>query len=620
MKDNYKNRFQVIQVVFVVAAIVLLVKAFQIQIIDQSHKKRAQAIAVGTEVQYPSRGLIFDRNKKLLVNNNPIYDLMVTYKQLDPQMDTAYLCQLLDIPVESFIQRLDKKFTGRNAKFAKHKPFVFMSKLSSEVYARFQENLYRFPGFKVRLRNVRGYPHKNAAHLLGYLNEVSQDQINKSNGKYKLTDYIGATGIEKKYEEELRGRKGVKHIFRDNLGRKVSAYQEGQHDSSAVSGQNLITAIDLDLQAYGEELMKNKTGSIVAIEPSTGEILSLVSAPTFDPNLLSINRYRGNAFKELLMDTISRPFLDRSVMVNYPPGSIFKTVVGLVALQEGFLRPSKGYSCPGGYFVPGTEIKRGCHNHEYARNISTALQHSCNTYFFHVVREILELKDYYHPEPGLDLFGKYLYQFGLGKPLGSDLPNESSGNVPTVEYYDHLYRNLGGWKSPTIMSIGIGQGEIEMTTLQMANLAAIMANKGYFYTPHIIKGLDEVGKGIPQKYLVKNKVGVDEKHFDPIIKGMRKVVTKGTGYTAAVNGIPIAGKTGTSQNPHGKDHSVFFAFAPIDNPKIAIAVYVEHGEWGTNYAAPIAGLMIEKYLKKEISENRLVWEERMKNAVLIQKP
>jgi penicillin-binding protein 2 len=615
MNLNNQNRYGVIQMVFLLATILLLGRAMQIQLFDSSHKKRAQAIAVGRLVQYPSRGLIYDRTGKLLVHNNPIYDLMVTYSQIDPKMDTAAFCNLVQIDKASFIERLNKDFT--DIRFSKRQAFLFMSKLSADTYARLQEHLYRFPGFEVQLRNVRAYPHQNASHVLGYLSEVNQAQIDASNGKYQRLDYIGATGLELQYEDELRGKKGVKHVFKDNHGKTVSSYNDGAKDSTAVSGKDLITSLDLELQAYGELLMQNKKGSIVAIEPATGEILAMLSSVTYDPNLLTINRYRGDAFNDLLQDTLRRPLLDRSIKAKYPPGSIFKTVVALVAMQEGVLHKDQGYSCSGAYYYKGADKPRGCHGHPHPGNVSIAIQHSCNTYFFQTLRSIIEIKDYYHPEPGLDMFARYLYEFGLGQPLGIDIPNEGPGNVPTVEYYDHIYGNSGGWKSPTIMSIGIGQGEIEMTTVQMANLAAIMANRGYYYTPHLAKGFRNGVAALPERFFKKKKVSIDAKHFIPVIDGMEWAVSSGTGRSAAVEGIAVCGKTGTSQNPHGQDHSVFFAFAPKDNPKIAIAVFVEHGEWGASYASPIAGLMIEKYLKGEISEAKKEVETRMLEANLL---
>lgn len=616
MKDTHRSRQKVIQIFFVIATTVLLGKAMQIQVLDTTYQKKARATAIDKYILYPSRGLIYDRNDRILVNNNAMYDLKVTYKLLDPQMDTLKFCKLLEIDRETFEKNLNKDW--KSVRYSKSVPLVFMSKISSETCARLQESLYQFPGFSLQLRNVRAYPHQNAAHVLGYLSEVSQSQLEKSNGEYVRGDYIGATGLELAYEKELRGGKGIKYILKDNMGRDEGPYKGGRLDTAAISGADLITALDLELQAYGEQLLQNKTGSIVAIEPATGEVLAMVSTPTYDPNLLTINRNRGQAFNALLQDSL-KPFLDRSIMAEYPPGSIFKTVVGLAALQEGVLTLGQGFSCAGAYFYKN--LARGCHQHSPPYNMEIALQHSCNTYFFHTLRKLVDKNGFYNPAPGLDTFVQYCYDFGLGKKLGIDLPNEADGNIPTTAYYDYLYpKAKGSWKSPTIMSIGIGQGEIQMTTLQMANLAAIIANRGYYYPPHIAKSFRGGQFSIPQHFKQIVDVPVDPAFFTTVTEGMERVVTNGTATVAYHPELSICGKTGTSQNPHGKDHSVFFAFAPKENPKIAIAVYVEHGIWGTTYAAPIASLMIEKYLKREISERRKYLEERMLNADLINLP
>ncbi len=616
MTDFHKGRQRVIQLLFIAAIAVLLFKAMEIQLIDTSYQDRARTTAIDKDILYPSRGLILDRNRKLLVNNNAMYDLKCTYKQIDPQMDTMLLCELLDIDLETFKKKLDKNW--RSARYSKSVPFVFMSKISSETYARLQESLYEFPGFSIQLRNVRGYPYPNAAHVLGYLSEVNKAQIEASSGKYSRGDYIGATGLEQSYEAELRGKKGIRYLLKDNLGREVGSYKNGDFDTVAVSGADLITSLDIELQRYGEQLMQNKTGSIVAIEPATGEILTMLSAPTYDPNLLTINRNRGEAFSSLLQDSLN-PFLDRSVMAKYPPGSIFKSVVSLVGMQEQVMTPTTGFSCQGAYFYKNSSW--GCHHHTYPYNVSVAIQHSCNTYFFHAIRNIIDRYDFYEPQRGLDTFNQYVYQFGLGNPLGIDMPNESSGNVPTSKYYDYLYpKEKGSWKSPTVMSIGIGQGEIEMTTVQMANLAAIIANRGYYYTPHLAKDFIGNGVEVPGKYKTKNRIDINPEYYEPVVEGMEKVILAGTATNARIKDIAVCGKTGTSQNPHGKDHSVFFAFAPRDNPQIAIAVYVEHGVWGTRYAAPIASLMIERYLKGAIDPSRAYLEKKMLEADLVTLP
>jgi penicillin-binding protein 2 len=615
MKDIYRDRSNHVRGFFVLAALVLLFKVAQIQLFDKSYSERAEATTVDSYTLYPSRGLIYDRNDKLLINNIPMYDLRVTYNQLDKGMDTLKLCRLLDITVEEFKERIDKDF--RDVRYSKRVPFTFISKISQITYARLQEHLHEYPGFSTQLRNVRSYPHKSAPHVLGYLNEVSPNQIEASNGVYEKFDYIGVSGLELAYEEELRGEKGERNVLKDNLGREVGPFQDGAKDKPAKSGTDIRTTIDLSLQEYGEQLMQNKTGSIVAIEPSTGEILAIVSTPSYDPNLLTINRERGRVFNQLNTDSL-KPFFDRSVMAKYPPGSIFKTVVALIAMQEGILDTDRGIKCNAGYYYNGRRF--GCHSHSFAYDVPKALEHSCNAYFFTVIREIIDSEGFNNPSAGLDMLNDYLTQFGLGQTLNIDIPNEVKGNIPSSEYYNFLYpKNKGGWKSPTVMSIGIGQGEIEMTTLQMANLASIIANRGYYYSPHLIKEFLRPELSIPEIYQSKNEVPVDKIHFGPVVDGMHQAVDYGTGRMARIPGVEVCGKTGTSQNPHGEDHSVFFAFAPKENPKIAIAVYVENGGWGSSYGAPIAGLMIEKYLNQVIDPSKQWIEDRMLDADLVNK-
>ena len=615
MKDNYRDRQRVIQFVFILSALVLIFKALHLQLIDTTFQNKANTTAIGKIIKYPSRGLIYDRNGKLLINNNAMYDIMVTYNQVDPQMDTAKFCELLHIDKATFVKNLDRDFR-RDVRYSKSKPFVFLSKVPLETFARFQESMYEFKGFYPQLRIVRGYPYQYGAHVLGYMNEVNKMQVDTNRGIYAPGDYIGATGLEAAYEKELRGRKGVQFVLKDNLGRQVGPYRNGALDTTALSGKDLITSLDIDLQAYGEQLMVNKTGSIVAIEPSTGEILAMISTPTYDPNLMTINRNRGETLQQLLTDSL-QPFFDRTVMAQYPPGSIFKTVVALSAMQEGVMHPNTSIKCNSGYYYGGRRY--GCHAHPHPYNATIAIQHSCNAYFFTVIRRIIDKGGFYNPEIGLNIFDKYMEGFGLGQPLGIDYPNEEEGNVPTPTFYDKLYDNKP-WYSTAIMSIGIGQGEIQMTTLQMANLAAIMANRGYYYPPHLIKGFKNDSEPIATEYRMKKSTGINSEYFAPVIDGMEKAVLGGTATSAKVKDITVCGKTGTSQNPHGDDHSVFFAFAPKDNPKIAIAVYVEHGVWGARYAAPISGLMIEKYLKGQIDPSKKYLEKRMLDANLISQP
>ncbi|NNE30653.1 MAG: penicillin-binding protein 2 [Saprospiraceae bacterium] len=613
IKDHFRDRQFVIRGIFILAIALLLVKAMQLQLIDSTYQDRARTTAIEKVVDYPSRGLIFDRSGKLVVNNNAIYDLMCTYNRVDAQMDTTYFCELLGITKAYFDQNINKNF--RSVRYSKSVPFLFMSKISGETYARFQEAMYEFPGFEIQLRNVRGYPYRNSAHVLGYMSEVNPQQVSTSGGVYKNGDFIGSSGIELTYENDLRGEKGIRYVLKDNLGRPVGAYREGEQDTTASSGNDLISSLDIDLQTLGERLMKNKSGSIVAIEPATGEILSLISSPSYDPNLLTINRIRGEAFTQLQRDTLNKPFFNRGIMAKYPPGSIFKTVVSLVAMQEDLIQPSTGMTCNGAYYYGGSSW--GCHAHTRPNNLAVALEHSCNTYYFTTLRKIIDQYGFYEPHKGLENFNQYLTRFGLGQPLGIDIPDEGAGNIPTPAYYDRLYPRVeGSWKSPTIMSIGIGQGEIEMTTVQMANLSAIIANKGWYYTPHLIKAHGD-RKEIPDRFRVRKEVNIDEQYFEPVIEGMERAVKSGTGNIAFVPGLSICGKTGTSQNPHGKDHSVFFAFAPRDNPKIAVAVYVEHGVWGARYAAPISSLIIEQYLTGTIRDSRMPLLERMEGQNLL---
>lgn len=614
--DLFKERALIIRGVFILGALILVAKALQIQLLDSSIQNRARAMAIQRFTVYPSRGLIYDRNNKLLVYNNAMYDLMVTYRNIDPKMDTARFCTLLGITTKQFKENLTKDWASK--RFSKSLPFVFLNKLSSEQFAAFVEHLHEFPGFTIQLRNARGYPHPIASHVLGYLSEVNQAQIDANKGKYFRGDYVGSSGIELAYEAELQGKKGARYVLRDNMGREVGSYKDGLFDTSAVSGFDLITGLDLELQKYGELLMKGKTGAIVAIEPTSGEILTYISAPTYDPNMLTVSRNRGDAYTGLLQDSL-RPFFDRALMAKYPPGSIFKTLVGLTALKTGATSVNRWIGCSMGYYYGGRVYK--CHSHPDARNMQQALQHSCNAYFFTLLRDILDQNGFNNPQRGLDTLDAYAYRCGLGKPLGVDLPNENAGNIPSSKYYDKIYpKRLGGWRSPTVMSIGIGQGEVQLTTVQMANLAALIANRGWYITPHLVKGFKNSNRKIDEKYRLKHLSGFDTSQMNSIVEGMRFAVTGGTAKIANVPGLDICGKTGTSQNPHGIDHSVFFAFAPMDNPKIAIAVYVEHGEWGNKYAAPIASLMIEKYLKGEISKERKRVEEKMLKANLTGRP
>lgn len=598
-----------------VGTLVLTYTLAKIQLFDDTYKKLAEKTILDKQTIYPSRGLIYDRKGKLLTYNKPIYDLEAVYRNLDPDMDTSFFCKLLDIDLNTFDKNINKNW--KDKRFHKSIPYTFISKINPEKYSRFQEHLFRFPGFYPLIRNIRAYPHSYAPHILGYLREVDQATIDKENSTYGMGDYIGTKGLEMQYETILRGTKGVKFLLRDNLGREVSSFAGGERDALAKEGSDITTSLDLDLQEYCENLMLNKRGSIVALEPSTGEVLTMVSAPSYDPNLLNLDEDRGKAFRQLLADKEQKPLFDRSVDAGYPPGSIFKPILALIAFQEGVMTPRTSVICNGTYKYRSFEF--GCHNHAPYTNVKSGLIHSCNSYFFTMVRRLIEKEGFNHPEIGLNILRKHLYQFGLGQKLGIDLTSERPGFVPTPDYYNYLYRNAGGsWRSTYIMSIGIGQGELELTTLQMANLAAIIANRGYYYAPHLVTSFSNPELSVDPKYSIKNEVLIDSEHFDPVIDGLYQTILYGTGYKAKVPGIKICGKTGTSQNPHGEDHSVFFAFAPKDDPKIALAVYVENAGFGGDIAAPIAGLVIEKYLKGEVKRKSV--EERIKDINLIEKP
>ena len=610
-QEIYKDRQYTIQILIAIIVIVLIGRAFYLQVFDTQVRERASATAIEKSTVFPARGLIYDRNDKLIINNDAIYDLMVTFNQVNPGMDTTKFCTLLNIDKAQFLEYLQKDWKLR--RFSKDIPFIFLNKISPEIFTRFQESLYEFPGFFLQLRSTRSYPYAVGAHVLGYISEVNADQVGRYNGKYVKGDYIGSSGLEKEYERNIAGQKGIAYLLKDNLGRYVGPYKNGGLDSMAVSGKDVVTSLDIELQKYAEELLKGKSGAVVAIEPSTGEILAMCSGPTYDPNLLTINKARGKAFQELLLDS-RKPFLDRTVMAKYPPGSIFKTLVALIGLQEGVLYAGRSMGCAHGYHYNNLFIN--CHCPGFSANLPQAIGYSCNNYFCNVFRDIVDKYGFSNPKQGYEAFLQHVYDFGLGHPLGIDYPNENAGYIPTVARYDRMYpKDGGGWRSPTIVSLGIGQGELQLTTLQMANLAATIANRGYYYPPHLVKSFKD-GTAIPERLSVKHKTRIDAQHFETVVDGMEFCVTNGTARNAAVPGTQMVGKTGTVQNPHNrnKDHSVFFGFAPKYNPQIAIAVYVEYGGWGASFGAPIASLLVEKYLNKNCSRKEL--EMRMKLTTL----
>lgn len=617
--SKLKDRSYNVIAVVLIAAAALILKAAQIQLFDTKYREQAKKATLGKETLFPSRGLIYDRNGKLLVTNRTLYDLEVTYRNVPSDIDTALFCDLLKIEKADFVKRLNKDWSS--PRYHKSVPFMFMSKIDPETFAVFYEHLHKFPGFIPVVRNIRDYPHENAAQLLGYLGEVDQETIESGAGKYNLGDYLGVSGVERTFDDELRGTRGVSYVMKDNLGRKVGLFDDGSLDSLAVSGKDLVCSIDLILQSYGEQLMKGKKGAVVAIEPSTGEILAMISSPNYDPNEITLDKNRGMMFDSLLSDTIGKPFLDRTIMGSYPPGSIFKPIFSAIAIQDSILDPNRTIYCDGTYELNSSgDAVQKCHHHPTPYNVSIALQHSCNTYYYQIMREYLNRYGYENPGRALDTLVKRLHKFGLGEKLHVDSPIEEKGYLPDSKFYDRLYRKeSNGWKSTYVLSLGIGQGEIQVTTTQMANLAAIMANRGHYITPHVVKEYVDKHRAIDPIYRTRKYVGVDKEVFEPLVEGMEKAMTRGTAEVGYVPGLDICGKTGTSQNPFGKDHSVFFGFAPRENPQIAIAVYVENAGWGGVVATPIASLMMEQYLTNEIRPRRKYLEDKIKKLDLIER-
>ncbi len=596
MKDNYNNRKHVMTTIFIIVGVILALRLFYLQVIDTKYKISAQNNVLRHVTQYPLRGLIYDRNGKLLVYNEASYDLMVVPRQVR-ELDTLEFCTLLGISEEEFEQKMQR---ARN--FSHFRPSIFERQLSKETYATFQEKLFRFPGFYVQPRTLRKYPNPIAALTLGYIGEVSQSTID-NDPYYRIGDYIGVSGLENTYEKELRGQKGLKIKLVDVHNREQGSYKDGIFDTVPVHGNDLFTTIDMELQAYGELLMSNKKGAIVAIEPSTGEILALVSTPSFDPNILVGSKRSGN-FSRLFNDP-DKPLFNRALMAQYPPGSAFKMVNALIALNEGVVKPETRIGCARGYHFRGLTVR--CHQHPNPTDVVSSIQFSCNAYYCQVFRSILDNNNYKNVEAGFNAWRNYLKSFGLGIRLGTDLPAVGAGNVPTSAYYDK-YHGRNRWRSITVISLAIGQGELGITPLQLANMATIIANRGYYYTPHIVKAV-----GTPDnhndKFTTKHHTKIDQKHFEPVVEGMFQVMEAGTGRWSRHDSITICGKTGTVQNPHGENHSTFIAFAPKDEPKIAISVFVENSGYGSVWAAPIASLMIEKYLTGKVKRKEL--EQRM---------
>lgn len=585
--------------IFTAVILIFLTRLFYVQVLEDSYTVSANNNVLRYMIDYPARGMIYDRKGKILAFNQAVYDLMVIPRQVK-DLDTNEFCSLLGIPKEDFIIKM-----GKARVFSRVKSSIFEKQISAENYATFQEKLYKFHGFYVQPRTLRKYPNNTAAHVLGYIGEVNDDLIAK-NPYYRQGDYIGISGVEQSYEGELRGRRGVRIVMVDVFNREKGSYKNGEYDTVAVAGANLVSSLDADLQTYGEQLLANKVGSLVAIEPRTGEILAMISSPSYDPNLL-VGRVRSKNYGALLNDPL-KPLFNRAMQAYYPPGSTFKLTNALASLQEGIITPNTSY--PHSFSVGSHTVH--CHSHPPIA-LEGAIQYSCNPYFCNTFRLFIDNKKFADSETGYNTWRNYQLSFGIGNKIGVDMPHELKGLIPTTAFYDKVY-GRHHWKASTIYSLGIGQGELGITPMQMANIICIIANKGYYYTPHIIKkiaGKANNSRSLDERHYTK----ISPENFEIIHNGMQKVVEAGTARIAKFRDVIVCGKTGTAQNPHGKDHSLFVGFAPRENPRIAIAVMVENAGFGATWAAPIASLMMEKYMYDSISRPDL--EERMKNGVLI---
>ena len=613
MKYTLENRRYVISGAVVFLVLIYVIRLFMLQIVDSDYKAWADSNAFLKKTLYPSRGLIYDRNGKLLVYNQPAYEVMMIMREVQP-FDTLDFCQILGITKEQFVKRIAGiKDRRLNPGYSSYVPQLFMNQLSAQEYGVLQEKLYKFPGFYIQNRTNREYEYPYAANILGYIGEVNKKDI-ENDSYYVQGDDSGRSGVERSYEKVLRGVKGEEILLRDAHGRIKGKYDEGKHDRAPESGKNLTLAIDMELQAYGEKLMQNKLGGIVMIEPETGEVLCMVSAPSYDPSLL-VGRKRGKNHLMLQRDP-SKPLFDRPLMAQYPPGSTFKPTQGLIFLQEQVITPETRYTCAHGYTFRGG--KPACHGHPSPLPLSGALSTSCNSFFPWGLHDMLDSRVRYPSvQQAFDVWKDHMVSMGYGYKLGIDLPGEKRGYIPNSKTYDKIYR--GRWNSSTIISIAIGQGEILATPLQICNLAATVANRGYFITPHVVKEIQDTP--LDTLYTRRRYPTIDSHYYEYVAEGMRGAVI-GSPYGATCRGanlpdIEVCGKTGTAENPHGKDHSIFMGFAPYHQPKVAICVFVENAGFGATYAVPIGRLMIEKYLNREIPEADKMLEETMINTVIL---
>ena len=600
--DNEKRKY-VLGAVVIVVLLVYVAQLFNLQILSDEYKDKADSNAFYKKTLYPARGLMYDRKGRLLVYNQPAYDITFIPREIR-KVDTLDLCNTLGITVDDFNDRM--KRLRRSRGYSSYTEQVFMSRLSAEEFAKFQEKMYRFPGFYVQKRSIRQYAYGAAGALFGDIGEVSQKKID-SDPYYTRGDYIGTQGLEASYESVLRGKKGTEMLLRDAYGRIQGNYLNGAHDTMPTAGKDLTLGLDIELQALGEELMKDKIGSIVAIEPSTGEILCMVSAPTYDPRLL-VGRQRGENHKRLSQDK-RKPLMNRAVMGTYPPGSTFKTSQALTFLQEGIITPETNFPCSGGFRF--NKFKLGCHAHSSPLPLAPSIATSCNAYFCWGLVRMFSSNKYSGTAEAMNRWRDYMVSMGFGYRLGIDLPGEARGMIPNADYYTKHYGKF--WNAVTVISISIGQGEVTLTPLQIANLCATIANRGTYIAPHLVSSIK--GDTIASKYKEPRKTMAERKAYEDVVEGMRQAVLNGTCRGANIPGIEGCGKTGTAQN-RGKDHSAFIGFAPKDNPKIAVAVYVENGGFGAEFGVPIGALLMEKYLNDTLREESKAKAEYIKNRVI----
>lgn len=601
MRKNLSNRKYFVYTIIGLIGLVFIIRLFYLQIVDESYMLYAESNVLRKITKYPARGLIYDRNGDLLVYNEAAYDVMVIPGRLNA-FDTTELCNILDIDKALVTKQIQKAKS-----YSYYKPSVFLPQISKQTYAYLEEKLHKYPGLYVQIRSLRNYPHAVAAHTLGYVGEVNSRHL-KNDNYYQSGDYIGINGIERTYEKQLRGKKGKELVMVDVLNREKGSYRNGKYDTVAVRGKDIHTTLDLELQAYAEKLMSNKKGSIVALEPATGEVLALVTSPAYDPNLL-VGRVRGKNYSKLYSDSL-KPLFNRALMAQYPPGSTFKPLNALIALQEDVISRNTHFECDGVVSWP----IRCSHNHNSPLNLPEAIEQSCNPYFWKAFDRIVSNKKYQNSAEGFNVWRDYVLSMGFGTRFDTDVTSEKSGNVPEDKYYDKYYHR-GHWNSMTVRSLSIGQGELLVTPLQLANFTAILANRGYYYLPHLLKSNEDTE--LNRKIKKRHNTMIDKEHFEPVVDGMERVFSAehGTARWYNIDSLHMCGKTGTVQNPHGDDHSIFICFAPKDDPKIALTVIVENSGFGSKWAVPISTLMVEKYLNDTIRRTHV--EKRMIEGDLI---